>query len=195
MKNKKRTDNVVGIVCIGLGFLLLCAVPASAAEGASPSWRPTYDVIMMWVNSLILFGVLYKFLKNPFLDFIHQKKMETEKDLQRAEDQKVMAETKIKESKQMLEEGEDRFKKIKERIIAQGEARKAQIIEEAKEQSQYMMTEATRKIDSYIIRARKKFREEMIDIAFEKALEKIPEVITEEDGERFVQDYIHKGLA
>ncbi len=193
MKNNKATSKFVGSACIGLTVLAFCAFPASAAESA-PEWRPTYDLIMMWVNFLILFGVLYKFLKTPLMDFFQGKKYELEKEIKKAEEQKELAEAKIKESMQMLEEGEGRLISIKERIVAQGETQKAQIIEDAREQSQYMIAEAKRKVDSQIVRAREKFRKELIDVAFDKALERIPSMVTEEDGHRFVQNYIDHAM-
>ena len=193
MTTKKSTMRIFASVFWASVFVAILALPAFAAEQA-PEWRPTYDLIMMWVNFLILFGVLYKFLKNPLKDFFQGKKYELEKEIRKAEEQKEQAEAKIKESMQMLEEGEDRFIKIKERIVAQGEKNKAQIIEDAKQQSQYMLVEAKRKVDSYIVRAREKFRKELVDIAFDKATERLPEIITEEDGERFVNNYITNAL-
>jgi F-type H+-transporting ATPase subunit b len=193
MTTKKSTMRIFASVFWASVFVAILALPAFAAEQA-PEWRPTYDVIMMWVNFLILFGVLYKFLKNPLMDFFRGKKYELEKEIRKAEEQKEQAEAKIKESMQMLEEGEDRFQRIKERIVVQGEKKKAQIIEDAKQQSQYMLTEAKRKIDSHILGARQKLRAELIDIAFDKAEERLPEVITGEDSEKFVENYIKDAL-
>ncbi len=193
MKTNNATRRFVGSACLGLAVMAICAFPASAAEGA-PEWRPTYDLIMMWVNFLILFGVLYKFLKTPLKDFLEGRKYELEKEIRKAEEQKELAETKIKESMQLLEEGEDRLKTVKERIVAQGEILKAQLVDEAREQSQYMIAEAKRKVDSQIIRAREKFRKELIDVAFDKALERLPSMVTEEDGQRFVQNYIEHAM-
>ena len=193
MKTKDRTSGTIASITLGLILVFICAFPASAAEN-TPSWRPTYDLIMMWVNFLILFGVLYKFLKTPLADFIQGKKYEMEKELNKAEEQKQLAQEKIQESLKMLEEGEDRFNKIKERIVAQGEAQKAKIIEEAQNQSQYMLTEAKRKIDSQIVRAKEKFRMQLVDRAFDLALQRLPGMITKEDSDKFVEDYIKNAI-
>lgn len=187
-----RKSMLIILIC-ALAFAILNASPVFAA-GEAPDWRPTYDVIMMWVNFLILAGVLYKVLKNPISDFIQGKKYEMEKEIQNAEDQKIQAEEKIKESMKMLAEGKDKFVRVKERIIAQGEKNKETIIAEAREQSKYMMAEAKRKVDSQIIRARENFRKELVDMAFDIVIERLPSEINEDDNIKLTENYISTAL-
>lgn len=175
-------------VVVVWGFALF-VTPVFAQESSS-NWRSTYDTILMWINFLILAGVLYKFLKDPMKDFIKGRKRDMEKELETAEKQKKLADEKIGESVEMLEQGKARFEQMRVRIIEQGEKKKEQIIKEAEEQSNFMMIEAKRKIDSQIIRAKGEFREELIDRAFEMVMERIPKEITEEDEERFIERYI-----
>jgi F-type H+-transporting ATPase subunit b len=187
--NRYAKKKPFAAVIIGLAVMFFFICPAAAADEAA-NWRPTYDIIMMWVNFLILAGVLYKFLKNPLMDFIKGKKYEVEKEIQKAEDLKEQAEKKIQEAKKMVEEGKDRFNLIKERIIALGEKRKSELIEEAQQHSQYMLIEAKRRVDNQIVRAQEKYRAELVDTAFDLVLERLPKEITEEDGEKLVQNYI-----
>lgn len=187
--NRYAIKKAFAAVIIGLAVMFFFICPAAAADEAA-NWRPTYDIIMMWVNFLILAGVLYKFLKNPLMDFIKGKKYEVEKEIQKAEDLKEQAEGKIQEAKKMVEEGKDRFNLIKERIIALGEKRKSELIEEAQQHSQYMLIEAKRRVDNQIVRAQEKYRAELVDTAFDLVLERLPKEITEEDGEKLVQNYI-----
>ena len=189
INNEYRSMKPFVTIIVGLAVFFIFIGPALAADEAT-NWRSTYDIIMMWVNFTILAAVLYKFLKNPLMDFIQGQKYETEKEIQRAEDLKKKAEEKIKEAKQMLEEGKDRFNLIKERIIAQGEKKKEQLIEEAEQQSNYMLIESKRKIDNQIYRAQEKYRAELVDTAFDLVLERLPKEMTEEDGEKFIQNYI-----
>jgi F-type H+-transporting ATPase subunit b len=189
IKNEYRSKKLLVTIIVGLAVFFIFIGPVSAADEAA-SWRPTYDIIMMWVNFTILAAVLYKFLKNPLMDFIQGQKYETEKEIQRAEDLKKKAEEKIQEAKQMLEEGKDRFNLIKERIITQGEKKKEQLIEEAEQQSSYMLIESKRKVDNQIYRAQEKFRAELVDTAFDLVLERLPKEITEKDGEKLVNNYI-----
>lgn len=187
--NKYGNNKTFAAVIGGLAVILLFTSTAMAAD-ESANWRPTYDMIMMWVNFLILAGVLYKYLKNPLMDFIQGKKYEMEKEIQKAEDLRASAQEKIQEAKAMMEESIERFNLLKEKIIAQGEKRKEEIIEEAEEQSQYVLAEGKRKIDNQIFRAQKKFREELVDAAFELVLERLPKEITKDDNDKLVDNYI-----
>lgn len=187
--NKYTTKKPFAAIIVGLAVMFFFICPAAAADETT-NWRPTYDMIMMWVNFSILAGVLYKFMKNPLMDFIQGKKYEMEKEIQKAEELKKQAEEKILEAKKMLEEGKDRFNIIKERIIVQGEKRKEQLIEEAEVHCNYMLIEAKRRVDNQIVRAKEKYRAELVDTAFDIVLERLPKEITEEDSEKLVQNYI-----
>jgi F-type H+-transporting ATPase subunit b len=79
---------------------------------------------------------------------------------------------------------------MKERIIAQGENAKEQIIQSAEEQSKFMINEAKRKTESMLLRAKSKLRNEIIDEAFDIALQKMPSEITDEDKQRCVEKFI-----
>jgi F-type H+-transporting ATPase subunit b len=189
LKKIKLLEKSFGGITVSSAILFFFVTPVLAADQAA-DWRPTYDVIMMWVNFAILAAILYKLLKNPIRDFIQGKKLEMEKEILKAEDMKEKAELQIQEARKMLQEGEERFTLVKERIVAQGEKRKQQIIEDAEQQSQYMLAEAKRKVDSQIIRAREKFRSELVDTTFDLVLERIPKEMTTEDSDKLVENYI-----
>ena len=187
--NKYGKNKTFAAFIGGLAVIFIFASTVMAAD-ESANWRPTYDIIMMWVNFLILAGVLYKYLKNPIKDFIQGKKYEMEKEIQKAEDLGADAQEKMQEAKVMMEESMERFNLLKEKIIAQGEKRKEEIIQEAEEQSRYVLAEGKRKVENQIFRAQRKFREELVDTAFDVVLERLPKEITEEDSEKLVQNYI-----
>jgi F-type H+-transporting ATPase subunit b len=188
----KKTNlfSIVYILSFVTVVILFFSVSPALAEEQSGSWRKTYDVIMMWVNFLILAGALYWLLKKPIGEFIQNQKEDTERELQKAEEQKNIAVEKIRESKAMLEEGKEKFALMKERIIAQGENAKEQIIQSAEEQSKFMINEAKRKTESMLLRAKSKLRNEIIDEAFDIALQKMPSEITDEDKQRCVEKFI-----
>jgi F0F1-type ATP synthase membrane subunit b/b' len=53
-----------------------------------------------------------------------------------------------------------------------------------------MLIEAKRRVDNQIVRAKEKYRAELVDAAFDLVLERLPKEITEEDSEKLVQNYI-----
>ncbi len=187
----KRSNLISGVYILSLvAMVLLFSSVSPALAEDSESWRKTYDVIMMWINFLILAGALYWLLKKPLVKYIQDQKQETERELQKAEDQKNSAVEKIQESKAMLDEGKEKFVLMKERIIAQGEKAKTLIIQEAEEQSQFMITEAKRKIESMLLNAKENLRNEIIDEAFDMALKKVPSEITDEDNQKYIDKFV-----
>jgi F-type H+-transporting ATPase subunit b len=154
------------------------------------NWRPTYDLIMKWVNFGILVFVLVKFAGGPIKEFLEGRKEELALEIKKVESDKDKVLEKIKEAMQTLDESHVRFEKLKERILEQGEREKQKIIESAHQQSQIMLESAKRKIDSRIQQARKTIRMEMVDVAIALASEKIPEKITEEDSNKFIDAFL-----
>jgi len=166
--------------------------PEALAADAKGGWRPTYDLVMLWVNFGILVFLLVKFLSKPLKEFFRNRKEETEREIKRAEQEKEKALEKVQEAQEMLKESGVRLDKIKARIVRQGEVKKEQIIEEAKTQSKLMIADSRKKIDHQIITAKKKFKSEMIDEAMVLVMEKLPVEITSEDNQKYVDLLMNK---
>jgi F-type H+-transporting ATPase subunit b len=176
-----------GVVLLSL---LLITGDAFAAAEQESSWRGTYDVIMLWVNFLIFIVLLYKLLKRPIMDFIEGQKYQIQKELKKAEEDKKLALEKIKESKQMLEEGKGRYERIREMIIKEGERKRQQIIQEAEAQSKFMIEDAKRKVSSQIYHAKKTLELELLDEAFDLAEKRLSFIITDQDNQRFLENFL-----
>jgi F-type H+-transporting ATPase subunit b len=84
----------------------------------------------------------------------------------------------------------EKFEQIKERIIAQGRIRKKSIIDDAKRESKLLLENTHLRIDNLIFQAKHTLRAEMIDMAIDMAMEKLPEEITDQDSQRFFDQYL-----
>jgi F-type H+-transporting ATPase subunit b len=162
---------------------------AFAAEKAA-KWRPTYDLILRWINFGIIVFLFYKYAKMPIMNFLKGQKEKLAKEIKKLEDKKEDMANKVKEIQKALNESEVRFADLKERIIQQGDRKKQEIIESAKDHSRIMLEGANRKIDSYILSSKNTFKAELIDAAIELAKERLPKEITDEDNERFIVQYL-----
>jgi len=131
MNRKKK------LTCVG-GLLIMATVcilfpDANALAGENPTeWRPIYDIVMRWVNFLILAFVIVKFGKAPLMNFLRGRQEAHEKEIRQLEKEKEEAMIKAKETQEMLTESNERFKVITERIIAQGEKKKQKILNTGK---------------------------------------------------------------
>jgi F-type H+-transporting ATPase subunit b len=124
------------------------------------------------------------------MNFLKGQKDKLAKDIEKLENKKKNMVEKVEETKKALDESEVRFADLRERIVKQGERKRQGIIESAQNQSRMMLEDANRKIESYILSSKIAFKAELIDAAIELAKEKLPKEITDEDNERFINQYL-----
>ncbi|MBC2711149.1 MAG: ATP synthase F0 subunit B [Desulfosarcina sp.] len=161
-----------------------------SAVAADPGWRPTYDVAMRWVNFIILVAIIVKYAREPIKDFLKLQKGDVASQIDELDREKAKILGEIKAAKKKGVENQVRFKEFKDRLIAQGETRKQQIIEQAKQQSAIMLDGARRKIEGRIVQAKASLKMELLDMAMDQAVNKLPELITEGDSQRLLDDYM-----
>lgn len=180
---------VCGGIALGVLGLHLCGPEAFAAEKAS-NWRPTYDVIMRWVNFGIIVFVLNRYAKTPLMNFLRSKKEDLAREIEELEEKKEGANAKISETQKTIQESDVRFAELKTRIVQQGEREKLKIVESAQRQSRVMLKDANRRIDASILQARNTIKGELIDVAIDLAMERLPQEITAVDNEKVVNAYL-----
>jgi F0F1-type ATP synthase membrane subunit b/b' len=79
---------------------------------------------------------------------------------------------------------------IRERIIEEGKRRKAALLQEAEAESQRLIASAAKKSEAYLLEAKRKLQEEMVDMATDRALELLPRIVKNEDREKMVASYL-----
>lgn len=167
----------------------LVLTPAMALA-ASPEWRPKYDQIMMYVNFIILAAVIVKFAREPLKNFLSQQKAEVVSEIEKLEAEKKRILDEIKAANEQAAESTQRFQEMKERLISQGETKKQQIVDQARLQSNAMIEETRKKMENRILQAKAQLKMELADMAFDQAMAKLPQVVNDEDNQRFLDDYM-----
>jgi len=192
----KHLDKIGGIffyliaIALSLHFL---GHDALAAEKSS-NWRSTYDLILRWINFGIIIFVIVKYGKTPIMNFLRGQKGKLAQEINRLENEKEDAKAKIKKTLKAVDESEVRFSELKDRIIQQGEKKKAEIIESAQNHSKMMIEDAKRRIGIHFLQAKDEFRAELIDKAMDMALERLPKEITLEDNDKFTRLFLESSL-
>ena len=171
-------------------LLVLIFTPALAAAESSGGFRPTWDLIMRWVNFIILVAIIVKFARRPLADFIAGKRDEIAYQLKRLEEQKDAASTRAKEVYDQLDDSRERLERIKARIIKQGRERQQEIIDQARSESRLLLAGTRRKIDHQLREAKENLRSEMVDSAVDLALERLPQQITAADNQKLLEKYL-----
>ena len=160
-----------------------------AAEEGKP-WRSTYDAVLLWVNFVIFVFILVKYARMPLKNFLHGKKAEIEKQIHKLEAEKNEAAAKVEQMIQSVERNKVLFAEMKQKIIAQGQQKKDDIIADSRAQSRLLLAEAKRKIDNQILQAKNQLKAELVDSAIDLAIERLPREITPQDNQKFIQKYL-----
>jgi F-type H+-transporting ATPase subunit b len=176
----------------GLAILLvaICWVTNAWAAEGSGFTRATWDEIWRWLNAFILFGVIIKFGRRPIVNFLDKQKEDVAQSISKLEDRKRAVQKTLEESKQQLAASEERLSSIKDKIVADGESRKAQLIADAQEESRILLETAKLRIEHQIREMRASVKAEMIDTATQMALSKLPGLLTGEDEDRLVGQWM-----
>ena len=193
----KRVNGITLLCfCITAGVLSLHFLghEAFAAEKSS-SWRPTYDLILRWINFGIIVFVLNKYAKAPLMNFLRGQKEKLAKEIKKLDDKKENVAANIKETQKVIDVSEVRFAELKERIVQQGQRKKQEIIESAHQQSKMMLKNARRRIGSQFDQAKSAFSAELIDTAIELAMQRLPQEVTDEDHDKFLDQYLASKLS
>ena len=176
-------------------FLAFGPVPEGIAAGNGGTWRTTYDLVMRWVNFLILAAIIVKFGRRPLMDFLNGRKEEIAYELRRLEEKKQAVLQKVGDMQQQLEDSQARYEQIKERIIRQGRNRKQAIIDEAHRESRLLMEATKSHIDNRLRSAKRELRAEIIDLAVDKATQKLPKVLTDKDNRRLLEKFMESSAS
>ena len=185
----KRINKIAWISLCAMVCLLIPGTDLFAAEEAG-GWRETYDLVLKWVNFIIFAAVIIKFSRTPLKDFVKGQREKFAADIRKKEKDKNTATAEVEEIKTALNEGEARFKDLKDRIVGQGKKRKEQIVKEAKEQSRQMLAETQKRVENQILEAKKRLKAELVDAAVELALQRLPKEITSEDNQKFLYQFL-----
>lgn len=194
MNSLKKTAGlcVYALACVAI--LHLSAFEVLAAEN-SGDWRPMFDLVMRWFNFLLLAFLLVKFSRAPIQKFLADKKQDIADEIDGLEAEKEEMLGQIAASKIQIENSQARLSELKKRIIAQGEKNRLQIIEEAEQESKMMLRGAKQKIDNRIVEARQVLKSELVDAAFDMAIQKLPEKITAEDDQKLIDAFMSKAAS
>jgi len=185
----ERNMHYIGIVStIVIGW---CAVAGNAwASDSFEFTRHTYDLIMRYVNFAILAGFFIKYARRPIISFLKDKRAEVRQAIDDLEAKKRGIEKQILETQKELTMGQERLELVKDRIIAEGQRRKDELIADARSESAVLLESTQHKIEALLRDASARIRGELIDMAAEIALEKLPELVTLQDHDRWVQRWM-----
>jgi F-type H+-transporting ATPase subunit b len=147
---------------------------------------------MLWLNFGILAFLLVKYGRGPLINFLKSEVQRTSEDIEQAEKSKRRMDEKVQEMTAAAQNRRERLQSLKERLIREGERKRREIIESARNDGRIMLEQTRLDIDHQINEARERLKAELIDRAVEAALGRLPGVITADDQKKLVETFIQK---
>lgn len=168
------------------------AFASSGGEHGEGGFDKTADFIYRIINFTILAGALFFLLRKPVKKAFGDRTQRIQEQLADLEKQKEEAEKKYAEYKGKLALLEQETAKIIASYIAEGEAVKAQIIDEARKMAEKMREQAKVAIQQEFEKAKAQLQAEIVNEAVIAAEKLIKKEINDEDQDRLVDEYVAK---
>ena len=169
--------------------LLTTSTEALAAETPA-NWRPTYDLVMRWLNFGIMILLFFKYARKPLTAFLKGKSRQIEESIKRVEKEKEAIKTRIDEILNERKKGREHLHQIRDRFISQGELKKQKIIDDANKESHLLLESAKQKIEFEITTARERLQVEIVNQAIDLATQKLPQLMTDLDTQNSLKVYM-----
>ena len=170
-------------------IMLATATEAFGAD-ASANWRPTYDMVMRWLNFGILIVLFFRYARKPLAAFLNGKSRQIQENIKEVEKEKEAIKKRVNELQLERKEGRQHLQEIRARVISQGKRKKQKIIDDAKKESHLLLESAKQKIGHEITSAREKLQAEMVDRSIELAMQKLPQLMTDQDTQNSLKVYL-----
>ncbi|SMC16906.1 ATP synthase B/B' CF(0) [Desulfacinum hydrothermale DSM 13146] len=173
-----------------LGAVVMAADPAAASSTVFGIERATWDLAWRWINFGIFVFLLVKYLKDPLVSFLKERREEIAQVFERLEEKEEALKRQQEEQERLLAQLDEKIESIrahyhqigqeeKEKILAQAERTRKQILEDAKAAAQRDFEEA-----------KKRFRAEVVDMAVALAEQRLKKKITKKDQTKLLQAYL-----
>jgi len=168
-------------------FEIINLLLTNASEGGNVfNWRYVFEHT---VNLVILLGILVYFLKDSVRNFLVERKGAISSEIDHAQHTITEAKSKYEEYAQKLKGIEDEINNIKESIVKQGQTEREEILRQASIASENIKKEAQETIEFEAARAKQEIQSEVVTLALQIAEKVIKENLTENDKQRFVDDF------
>lgn len=189
-KSGKKALVIVSVVIFAGVFL--CLELAMATEGGGHGGGKLEDLLYRVINFSLLVIILFVALRKPIKNFFSRRKEEIKGRLESLNREKATAEKRYLELEEKLKEFEKKKQEIIEQFKSEGLAEKEKIIAEGRERVAQILEQADRTVQLEFLSARDRLRKEIVEAAAEKAQEILISQIKESDQDQLVDEFIKR---
>jgi len=192
----RKGKSALTVVCTLMGMLLVCGLAYASGggeHGAAHDSGRTLDLLYRFINFTLLVIILVVVVKKAKIGgFFSSRIEEIKKKFDDLNAEQDSSEGRFQELEKKLKEFEVQKQEIIEQFKADGAAEKEKIIAEAKERANQILIQADLTIEREIQGARDRLRQEVVEVAAQKAQEIIEKQIKDDDQDHLVNEFIER---
>jgi F-type H+-transporting ATPase subunit b len=197
MESSGKCSKILSISIVFLSVLGLATFTYAASAPTGPTfWGvPTakwWDLLWRVLNFAILLIVLVKVLAKPIANGLRARQQSIKDEFADLEERKTEADTAYQMYEEKLASIDQEISEIIQSAVAQGEAEKKRIIEEANRAAEDIKRQAEMAIQHELVEAKLKLREEVANQAVGMAEELIRKNLHDSDQVKIIEDYLAK---
>jgi len=194
MKRNRKWSKFISIslAIAALTAIATLAYASSGGEGGSLSPAKLKDLLWRVLNFAVLAVVLFKVLSKPIANGLRARQQSIKEQFTDLEERKAEADRAYQTYEEKLASIDGEVNDIIQSAIAQGEAEKSRIIDEAKRAAEDIKRQAEMAIQHELAEAKLRLREEVANQAVIMAEELIRKNLQETDQVKLIEDYLAK---
>jgi len=197
MNRKMKWSKIFKITFIALALLAVAALAyassgAEGAHGGSLSPAKLKDLLWRTLNFAVLLVVLIKVLSKPLANGLRARQQSIKEQFTDLEERKAEADKAYQNYEEKLAAIDQEVSDIIQAAVAQGEAEKERIIQEANRAAEDIKRQAEMAIQHELTQAKLQLREEVANQAVMMAEELIRKNLQEADQVKLIEDYLAK---
>ena len=197
--HRKRSRKYLVLLAFFAMFAFLFYCPALATEGAHEAGHGAdrsgdlLDLLYRFINFALLVIILFIAIKKSgFKDTLSNRIEEIRQKLDGLKKDKEESESRYREVEKELTDFEKKKRDIIEEFKKEVITEKEKIISEAKERAKQIIEHAELTIQKELQDAKDRLRQEVVDLAAQKAEEIIGKEIKDKDQDQLVDDFIER---
>jgi F-type H+-transporting ATPase subunit b len=191
---KQRTLWVAAFLSLGLCiFLWSYGFASGGGEGAAHGGGQGLDLLYRFINFALLVIILFVVVrKTPVKDFFSSRREEIKRRIEELEKDRKASEDRYRALERKLNESEKQRDELIAQYKAEGLAEKEKIVAAAKIKAQEILKQADLAINREIEAAKQRLRNEVAEVATQKARQILQKEIRENDQDRLVDDFVER---
>lgn len=184
---------IVIAIVLAVPFLIASSLVSGAEHDAAAheAGLPTV-VLLQFINFFLYVGLIVFFARKPIADFFKNRQARFYTALKRADAARAEAQAKRAETQARLSKLESSRDESIQKARTEAAALRQQIVDEAKELSARLKTEAQRTAEVEIERAKMVLREELVNQSIAMAQKILSDKMQDQDQKRLQDEFVKK---